>query len=440
MKKLLAILVVLTMTIVSAQVIAADNGDVTYCAPNPVEECGWSDNYSICSITTEVVVAGGSGGTGNHAPVIKCKWEYDIDVEIDVGECDVCDGCINGGCVDEEVGYFFHDACPCIDGLQVLPILGSTVKVGYFAVVTDEEGISTIDHVYADVWHPDGEFKYQIELFPLTKIEGQDEFGHVTDCHDTLVEYNENYFNTMGIYDIPGFDSDVVHELSQDLALVYYGEALISYCQPGGYYTVGVKAHDNFNVWSEYLYNQFWYIPTTAINIDFTKVNYGSAVISRWQWASGDQDMNTNAFPTIQNWGNTPVDLYVWQDDMDFSTTINQAGEEEYNVEFDARLGADGQITEYDPFENQDATHKGNFFGQLELCTLEKADFSIHVKKADSGNTYNGNMCVLGYRTLNPVWVTPLNFVGNAPGTVAQDLYDPNPSQAGPGESSVSPP
>ena len=142
--------------------------------------------------------------------------------------------------------------------------------------------------------------------------------------------------------------------------------------------------------------------------------------------------MGTSAFPTIQNWGNTPVDLYVWQDDMDFGQTSGA-----WDVEFDARLGADGTIYTYDPFENQDATHKGNLFGALELCTLEKADFSIHVKKAVPGNDYFGTMCILGYRTGNPVWITPSSFVGNAPAYVDQDLYDPNPSQAGPGESSV---
>jgi hypothetical protein len=431
MKKIIAMFVVICMAFVAFSFASAQ--EPVYCTPNPPEECAWRDNFSICNINTEVVVAGGGGGgTGNTQPVIKAKWEYDLDVSFLPEECEVCGPCIDENCL--ETGYWVRDACPCIDGLQVLPILGGAVKVGYFAAVTDDEGISTLEHVYADVWHPDGEFKYQIELFPLTKQGSLDAFAKVIDCYPTLVAYNEPYFTGLGITD---FDTDIEHELSQDLALVYYGEALISYCQPGGYYTVGVRAHDNFNEWSEYLYNQFWYIPTTAINIDFTQVNYGNAVISAWQWASGDQDMGTNAYPTIQNWGNTPVNLYVWQDDMDFSTTINQQGVEEWNVEFDARLGSDGVIFTYDPFENEDATHKGVFFGNLALCTLEKADFSIHVKKADPGNSYTGNMCILGYRDANPVWPTPADFIGNSPGTVIQDIYNPDPSQAGPGESST---
>lgn len=418
MKKLLILLLVISMALVGVSITGA-NGP-TYPSINPSGDCAWRDNDSHCSITTEVDIAGGGGGgSGNTNPVIKCKWEYDLNVQIDVDQCDVCSGCINAGCL-VDTPYFYHDACPCVDGLQVLPILGGSVKVGYYAVVTDDEGISTISHVYADVWHPDGQFKYQIELFPLGKQVGLDAFSHLLTCHDDLITYNVPYFNNEGIIN---YDDDIEHELSQDLARVYYGEALISYCQPGGYYTVGVRAHDNFNAWSTYLYNYFWYIPTTAINIDFTKVDYGTAVISSWQWASGDQIMGTNAFPTIQNWGNTPVNLYVWQDDMNFGTTINQAGEAEWNVEFDARLGSNGQIYVYDPYENEDGNHKGNYFGQLGLCTLEKADFSIHVKKADPGFTYTGNMCILGYRWGNPVWVTPPNKVGNAPGQVVQDIY-----------------
>jgi hypothetical protein len=425
MKKILAILIVLSMSFVAVQAVNAIETP-TYCTPNPPEDCAWRDNFSLCDITTQVTIAGGTGtgADGNSPPVIKCKWEYDLNVSIDVDDCDVCSGCINGICVDPS-GFFYHDACPCIPGLQVLPILGGAVRVGYFAVVYDPE--FNIDHVYADIWHPDGEFKYQIELFPLDRLASLDAWDHVTDCHSSLIAINQAWASSISG---DAWD-DIEHELDQQLAHVYYGEASISYCQPGGYYTVGVRAHDSFNAWSEYLYNQFWYIPTTAIKKDFTLVNYGSAIISRDKWLSGDYDMGTPQFATIQNWGNTPVNLYVWQDAMGLGFT-GEPSNPNWNVEYDVRLSADGVDYRYDPFENQDASHKGIFFGQLDLCTLEKIDFSIHVKKADPG-TYNGNMCILAYRDGNPVWATPSNFVGDSPGQVVQDIYDPDPAQTGPG-------
>jgi hypothetical protein len=424
MKKIIALLIVISMSLIAVQAVNADETP-QYCTPNPPEDCAWRDNYSLCNINTEVTIAGGTGtgGGGNTPPEVKCKWEYDLDVEIDVDICDICTDCINGDCVDID-NLFRHDACPCIPGLQVLPRLGKTVKVGYFAVVHDLE--FNIDHVYADIWHPDGEFKYQIELFPLDRLASLDAWDHVTDCHPSLIAINQEWAAT-----VPDAWADIEHELDQQLAYVYYGEASLSYCQPGGYYTVGVRAHDSFNSWSKYLYNQFWYIPTTAIKKDFNLVNYGSAIISRDKWLSGDYDMSTGQFATIQNWGNTPVRLYVWQNDMGLGFT-GEPSSPDWNVEFDVRLSADGAEKRYDPFENQDSTHKGIFFGKLPLCTLEKIDFSIHVKKADPGS-YSGKMCILAYRDGNPVWTTPSNFVGNAPGQVVQDIYIPDPPQTGPG-------
>jgi hypothetical protein len=423
MKKILAIFVAVCMAFVAIQAVNAAEGP-EYCEPNPPEDCAWRDNDSHCDITTTVSITGGTGGGGgNTPPIVKCKWEYDLDVAIDVDNCDVCSGCIPAGCVDIS-NFFYHDACPCIPGLQVLPILGNFVRVGYYAVVTDPD--FDIDHVYADIWHPDGEFKYQIELLPLARLPGLEAWSHVSTCHADLIAINQDW-----AAGVPDAFADIEHEIDQQLAWVYYGEASLSYCQPGGYYTVGVRGQDSFNAWSDYLYNQFWYIPTTAIRKDFTQVNYGTAVISRDKWVGGDQDMGTAGFPTIQNWGNTPVNLYVYQDDMGLGFT-GEPSSPTWNVEFDIRLGADGMDIYFDPFENQDSTHKGVYFGQLGLCTLEKIDFSIHVLKADPG-TYNGNMCLVGYRWGNPVWPTPANFVGSAPGQVVQDIYIPDPPQTGPG-------
>jgi hypothetical protein len=140
--------------------------------------------------------------------------------------------------------------------------------------------------------------------------------------------------------------------------------------------------------------------------------------------------MNTGEFATIQNWGNTPVSLFVFQDDMGLGFT-GEPIDPSWNVEYDIRLSADGDEIRYDPFENEDGTPKGTFFGNLPLCTMEKIDFSIHVKKADPGS-YTGEMCIIAYRDGNPVWETPEEFVGNAPGAVIQDIYIPDPPQEGP--------
>jgi hypothetical protein len=105
------------------------------------------DEPQITTIGTHTNVLGcppggqppaGEGGSDNLPPYIKVKWEYDE-------------------------GSYEHDSC-IEDGLQVAPTLYGTRTVGYYAVVADPNGRETISHVYADIWHPDGTFKYQIEL------------------------------------------------------------------------------------------------------------------------------------------------------------------------------------------------------------------------------------------------------------------------------------
>jgi hypothetical protein len=331
-----------------------------------------------------------------------------------------------------EDGNYYHDACACTPGLQVKPIIGSTVTVGYFAVVTDPNGVGTVSHVYADVWHPDGTFKYQIELFPI----GFDTYGdyyntealaawaHVTGNHSDLITINSDWAATLP----PGItaEDDIYDELWQDLAYLYYGEAEISYCQPGGYYYVGVRGHDTYNTWCNYLYNTFWYIPTSAVELDFNSLNYGTVTIpsSSPTWVGGDSDMLTSLKPTAKNIGNTPVELYVWQDDMDFSDT-NGA----WNVMFDARLGPPNgnpavYYSPYDFVDNGLPETDPNYFawpgvqipGILPLCTENKLDFSIHAYKGMPGLTYSGIMKLFAFIDCDSyVWGTPAQFQGNAP-------------------------
>jgi hypothetical protein len=308
-------------------------------------------------------------------------------------------------------GNYYHDACACTLGLQVKPILGKTVTVGYYAIVTDPNGVGTISHVYDDIWHPDGTFKYQIELFPVgfntgySNAEALAEWDHVTTHHSDIIKY----------LDIETYDNDEIYdELWQNLAYLYYGEAELSYCQPGGCYHVGVRAHDTYNTWCPYLYNTFEYIPTSAVELDFNTLNYGTLTIpsSDPKWVGGDLDMLTPAKPTVKNIGNTPVDLYVWQDDMQFGQTAGA-----WNVMFDARLGAPGTFdaVEYYPYQI-DTNYPGvRIPGILPLCTENKLDFSIHAFKGMPGYTFTGKMDLYAFIDGMPIWTTPSQFVGNAP-------------------------
>ena len=429
MKKILPILVVLALFISATPIVLADDfegfgDDIEGIQDVPKKPCAWKLRDCHKVLPTSATIAGtpggGSGGDNNGAPIIKCKWEYDMDVEVPIDECgEPCDPC--------EDSVWKHDACCCIPGLQVKPHLYGNTNVGFFAVVTDPEGVDHVEHVYADVWHPDGSFKYQIELFPVGFDAGSynrfialDIWNHTWAHHSDLVKFS-------GFTPQQGFTQpeDVYEEILQEEAYLYKAVAQINYCQPGGWYYVGVRAHDGYDKYCEYLFNRFWYIPTAGIALDFTSVNYGTVAESSNKWVGGDEQFGTDVKPTVRNIGNTPVKLTVKQDDMQFGETAGQS-----NVEYDVRLTANGPVRTYLPgaydlikpeYEGgQD--EEGNRYcgvlipGILDLCTEEKLDFSIHVFKGYPGMTYTGTMDICAYVHIpSYIWTTPSMFEKSAP-------------------------
>ena len=397
MKKILALTISLAMVLVSVTVLATEDP-----CPDCEWPCTWDDDNCVGPVKTIANVVGcggipGNGGSGGGgiplgAPIIKCKWEYDESILLEPADI-----CCPPYCVE-------HDACPYEYGLQVKPVIGGDVTVGYYAIVTDPQGVGHIDHVFADIWHPNGEFKYQIELFPVGFIgEAYDksiaisEWAHVKADHSDLVTYGE--------WEIPeGWspDEDILDELEEEEAYLFYGEAVINYCQPAGDYCVGIIAYDGLDIWSEYLLNTFLYIPTAAVWIDFQTVNYGDVVESVWQQVGGDQAMSTPTMPTVKNVGNVPVYFSIVQDDMDFGKTGDL-----WNVEYKARLGKDGDFTNpYSP------NVKTKIPGYLKMCIQEKFDFLIHVIKGfPDGQPNIGTMtiCAHIYGNQND-WISPLKF------------------------------
>jgi hypothetical protein len=398
MKKLIAIFAALVMVCTVVPVLADNeyHGGHLYDNHNKA----WLPDGSQNPVTTYATIAGSGGGEGgSQNPIIKVKWEYDMDTE-------------------------FHDADLCDAHLQVAPIIGQTVTVGYFAVVTSPNGIdpnpANLGYVYTycDIWHPDGQFKYQIELYPVgwdgqsyDKTVALDAWDLVTDCHQDLIMTNDDWASSLP----PGTEPycDVHDELNEELALLYYGEAELSYCQPGGTYYVGATAFDKLGNQADYVYNSFWYIPTSAVEIDFNTVDYSPVHIGTHKVVGGDCDMLTPNKPTVRNIGNTPVILGVKQDDMGFGETSG-----EWNVQFDARMTANGEYVYYSPYE------EATIPGILPLCTKEKLDFSILATKGVSGITYSGWMKIYAciYFTTSP-YTTPCWFIGDAPVPVPQ-VYD----------------
>jgi hypothetical protein len=378
MKKILPLLVIATRLAAIPSAIAVYTGD-----------CTWDDHNSTDTIYTYARVIGcGSGGDGGSTaggglidpPFIKCIWQYDMDIQMADGWCDPC----------ETIWYEGkHDACPCVDDLQVKPDLGDYVTVRYYAIIADPYRVfEPVDDVWVDVYHPCGDFKYQVHLEPVgfesdgsySNSEALSAWSHVLSYHPSLITYGDWDTGEMTK------DEDIEYELVKWMAYLYCGEADISYCQPGGEYALEYQARTE-NSWSAILEDSFWYIPTAAIDIDFSEVDYGDIKISEWQQAPGDEIWDSPT-PTVRNIGNCPVYLSIWQDNMMFL----QDYEGNWKVEYKAKMGPFGEYTPiYGPYEETTIP------GILSMCTWTQLDFAIHAIKGLPGEIYSGDMVLTAH-------------------------------------------
>ena len=299
-------------------------------------------------VATNVDVQGGA----TNPPIVKCKWEQDLTSSLENG-----------------------DVSHASNGSQFLPPLAYQGKkvVQYWAVVTDPEGVNTVEQVTVDVYHPTqtpecGSFKYQLILTEVDKVEsGIPAYEAARDAG--LVTYQQEYT-----------DAEVTEELVKCTAKVYMVEGFLDYHQPAGDYLAIYDAYDGGRWASEEGYdleNFFTYIAVCAIEIDFTAVNYGTVEVCNNKWIAGDTVFGSTP-ATVRNIGNTDASITLVQDDMGFGYSGIQPNID-WNVEFDARLGNDTANEKvYDPHEQVKLPNV------LPLCNTEEMDFSIHIKKSTS--------------------------------------------------------
>lgn len=340
-------------------------------------------------VDTRAEIIGGNNNDPEFKPYVKCKWELSED-----------DGLRED--YDPHISGIQGDADLNNPGLQVDPEKHGNRTIHFYAIVTAPGGPDAIDQVWADVFHPDGTFKYQIELKEkITDKSTAISIFDATKSNPSIVTYNTGHYpNLPGDWEDISRD-EVLEELDQGRAYLWHGTADISYCQPAGLYRVDVvaKGFGDWNIWSDSLNNYFWYVPTTAIQIDFTEIDYGDVVPYKWgQGGHGDTDFGTPK-PTVRNVGNVPVELYVYQSDMLFGN----------DVKFRANLGAPlpdrSNVVEYGP------NTETRLPGILELCTLEKLDFEIYPMKGQAGDVFTGYMDIIARQHDQPPYQTPGQYI-----------------------------
>jgi len=306
---------------------------------------------------------------GGDAPIVKAKWEANVDRYTD----------------DSDAA-----------GAQLLPtgVKDQNRPIAICAIVTDTDGMGDIAGVYADVFYPEnialgdshtalpnqsgagcGEFMQQDQLFELEKQAGWDLFcGMVRNNNNNLPTFNTGY----DYEEICATDG----ELLKLTAKVYCGQKDLSYEYPSGDYKVTAMAQDT-NSLNGTLDNSFEYMPLTAFEADFTSVNYANVKLNINKIVNGDLTFGTEALPTVRNVGNTRMNLTVMQDDMGLGMTSGL-----YNVIYDARVGSFVDHQNYLPYETK------TLDDALDLSETDEVDFSILVKKFPTSDStaWIGNM------------------------------------------------
>jgi len=345
MNRILATIVALS-TIMALAVIPAMAGNVT-----------------LGTVNTSVAIS-----TGGNPPTIKAKWEQDLTASLE----------------DGDPAHNISNQPGVGPNAQFLPPCVYQGKKPYrlYSVVTDPEEGGDVLSASADVYHPDGSFKYQIMQ---TKLDTPASLAAFDAAWAAKLVTNNTLYTI----------ADIRHEIEQGTAKVWVGEAELDYEQQSGNYTVMATAQDHNSNTAPPLTNYFTYVPTNCFDIDFTSIDFGAVTVGTPKKINGDTIWQvpgpapTPNGATVRNIGNTNLKVTLNFSDMGFGYS-GVAPNLTSNVQFDANLGLTGVNIIFDPFTTVTLPDVLNHSSQ------NKLDLSIHVKKGTG--THTGTM------TIGSVW------------------------------------
>ncbi len=306
-----------------------------------------------------------------QAPIIKVKWETpDHDLEI--------------------------------AGTQINPplVYGAYVAVQYWAIVTHPVTLDAVAGVELDVFYPNiagagdewcGVKKYERSLVKQEKfgpggaIEAFEEAWENGTISDECI--NWDYFVDMTRDEVL---ANIRTQLSQCDSEVWMVEDYLHYHQPAGMYRVVIKAASTGGQVSS-LTNYMEYVAVSAVEIDFSTIDYGIVPPCSWVNFGGDTIWGSPK-PTVRNIGNTDSRITVHQTDLyDEDGVALGLHDGAPAVEYRARLGGaeDNIWTVYDPCEEVTLDRI------LPLCSTDKLDFGVHIKKLTIGHgEWTGDMTI----------------------------------------------
>lgn len=237
------------------------------------------------------------------------------------------------------------DDDPVKPGTQVEPNLWPDTKtVMKCAIVCDPNSIGDIKYVNATTYYPNTTIKETQTMHVANESE------KAACCCDTTGLPNET-------------------------CQVYAGYITMEACDPAGNYTVTVTATDNSGATGE-LSNTFEYLSIIGLDLDLNAVGFGTIVPGETKVVPGDGVWGAPNL-TVHSIGNDPVDIEVSATDM--TSDGNTITKDNIGCEIDA-LGSQ--------WLNAPKTFSIN----LECCSYENVNLSLHVPEGTAQGAYTGKV------------------------------------------------
>lgn len=328
------------------------------------------------------------GTGGGSKPIVKVKWELADDGDTGCGVPRPAD-------VPPKTGVHPDDRHEQ-DGTQ-MAINPSDIKpMTTYIVATDPDGRKDIQGVFIDIFSPVPDppiYPKQKHGVLLGGVDDNDPAiisGPMAEAVRTrLGAVNTSYYPTR-TNPVPITQAEydeicgpVLGEIVKRTAYAYKIDCSMNYHDPAGLYTVKAYAVDKAGNLSDPVVNQFLWVPTKVLEIDFENgIDFSPIQIGTQKSISGDEDLLTPLKPTVKNEGNVELLLSLKQDPM--IGLANGKAIYDFDVDF---------LGDYRPnFKAGDIIDLAN---PLPLCNTKQIDFSVFPNPASGlllTDTYIGKL------------------------------------------------
>jgi hypothetical protein len=290
--------------------------------------------------------------------------------------------------------------------------------------VDHPNGISAIDDVYWDVFHPDGSPKTQVHGIKVPTAECGSLGLSTTPGSMFEAAHHTGQISAAAIDDP---NRGIVTMCHEQVKAIYYAEWTISKEQPCGQYRVVAHAISE-GVQAPTITNWFNVVCFISGEVDFEELDWGSIEPGRTDRIAGNLlwEPPDSIAPTVRNVGNIGLEPAVRFDRMCSTTLPIPKCIDQFDVSFGR---SPATLQHIDPLFAGETVNFDNNRNRV-LCAdeLGKIDFSIHPPSTLPGDVYQGgveitflavrDVCAADQEDILPVPPTPTPTPPPPPPTV----------------------